>query len=85
MIDEWFNGEKLETINLLSQYEREEIQQMLIIMIYWEDMIKEGIINDNDINELSTLSEEKQNKIKEYVSNKINQQIERNNNGTKES
>ena len=42
-------------------------------------------IDDNDINELSNLSEEKKNKIKEYVSNKINQQVERNTNGAKES
>jgi len=48
-------------------------------------MINEEIINIDDINELSNLSEEKQNKIKEYVSNKINQQVERNKNGEKEN
>lgn len=76
---------KLEIFDLLSQYEKEEIQQILIIMTYWEDMINEEIINIDDINELSNLSEEKQNKIKEYVSNKINQQVERNKNGEKEN
>ena len=77
--------EKLETINLLSNYDNEEITQIMIIMTYWEDMIKEGIVDINDINNLSNLSKKKQYKIKSFVSNKIKKQLERNNYGNKDS
>lgn len=76
--------EKLEILTLLSQFDKEEIQQIMIIMTYWDEMIKDGIVNNDDINNLSMLSKEKQNKIKEYVSHKINKQIERNNDGKEE-
>lgn len=76
--------EKLEIINLLSNYDSEEIKQIMIIMTYWQEMIKQGIVDTNDINNLSELSQEKQDKIKNFISNKIAEQIERNNNGNKE-
>lgn len=76
--------EKLEILTLLSQFDKEEIQQIMIIMTYWDEMIKDGIVNNDDINNLSMLSKKKQNKIKEYVSHKINKQIERNNDGKEE-
>ena len=77
------SDEKLELIKMLSQYDKEEMQQILIIMTYWDEMVEKGIISIDDINQVADLSEEKQNNIKEYVSKKIQSQIERNNNGTK--
>ena len=76
--------EKLEIINLLSNYDSEDITKIMIVMTYWKDMIDNGIVDENDIDNLSNLSQEKQDNIKNFISNKIASQIERNNNGNKE-
>ncbi len=81
MIDD----EKLETIKLLSQYNSEEITQIMIIMTFWDDMVKEGILTDEDINSISSLSEEKQQRIKDYVSKQLMNQQKGTENGTKKS
>jgi hypothetical protein len=81
MIDDWFQGGQPELINLLSQYDKQEIQQMLIIMTYWEEMVNVGIINIDDINDLANLSSEKQEAIKNFVSSKLKDVIERKSNG----
>ena len=80
MIDDWFQGEQPELISMLSQYDKEEIKEILIVMTYWDEMIKEGIINDNDINEAANLSKEKQEAIKKFVSSKLKDVIERKSN-----
>ena len=54
-----FSRPKLEILTLLSQFDKEEIQQIMIIMTYWDEMIKDGIVNNDDINNLSMLSKEK--------------------------
>ena len=74
---------QLEIINMLSNYDKEDITQIMIIMTYWQEMINQGIIDINDIDRLTELSREKQDKIKNFVSHKITEQIERNNNGNK--
>lgn len=80
MIDDWFQGEQPELINMLSQYDKEEIQQMLIIMTYWDEMINAGIINIDDIDDVANLSSEKQEAIKKFVSSKLQDVIERKSN-----
>ena len=75
------DDKKLEIISLLSKYNKEEIQQMMIIMTYWDEMVKNGIVSENDKNNLPLLSDTKQRQIKEYVSKKIIEQVERNKNG----
>lgn len=73
--------EKLELINLLSQYNSNDIQQMLIIMTYWEEMVKNGIVTKDDINNLSSLTKEKQRNIKKFVKTKLKGVAERKQNG----
>ena len=80
MIDDWFQGEQPELINMLSQYDKEEIQQMLIIMTYWDEMVNAGIINIDDIDDVANLSSEKQEAIKNFVSSKLQDVIERKSN-----
>ena len=80
MIEDWFQGEQPELISLLSQYDKEEIQQMLIIMTYWDEMVNAGIINIDDIDNAANLSIEKQEAIKNYVSSKLQDVIERKSN-----
>lgn len=80
MIDDWFQGEQPELISMLSQYDKEEIQQMLIIMTYWDEMVNAGIINIDDIDDAANLSIEKQEAIKNYVSSKLQDVIERKSN-----
>ena len=80
MIDDWFQGEQPELISMLSQYDKEEIQQMLIIMTYWDEMINAGIINIDDIDDVANLSSEKQEAIKKFVSSKLQDVIERKSN-----
>lgn len=80
MIEDWFQGEQPELISLLSQYDKEEIQQMLIIMTYWDEMVNAGIINIDDIDDAANLSIEKQEAIKNYVSSKLQDVIERKSN-----
>lgn len=75
------DDKKLEIISLLSKYNKEEIQQIMIIMTYWDEMVKNGIVSENDKNNLPLLSDTKQRQIKEYVSKKIIEQVERNKNG----
>ena len=77
--------EKLETIKLLQNYSNDEIKQIMIIMTYWDDMVNIGIVTKDDINNLSNLPEEKQSKIIDYVSSKIKDKLERNNDGNKEN
>lgn len=80
MIDDWFQGEQPELISMLSQYDKEEIQQMLIIMTYWDEMVNAGIINIDDIDDVANLSSEKQEAIKKFVSSKLQDVIERKSN-----
>lgn len=80
MIEDWFQGEQPELISMLSQYDKEEIQQMLIIMTYWDEMVNAGIINIDDIDDAANLSIEKQEAIKNYVSSKLQDVIERKSN-----
>jgi hypothetical protein len=79
-MEDWFQGEQPELISLLSQYNKEEIQQMLIIMTYWDEMVNAGIINIDDINDVANLSNEKQEAIKKFVSSKLQDVIERKSN-----
>lgn len=72
--------EKLEIIKTLSKYNADEMSQIMIIMTYWDDMIKDKIISIDDIDNLSNLSPEKQDSIKRYVTQKINEHIGRENN-----
>lgn len=71
-------SEKLELIKILSQYDRDELQKILIIMTYWEDMIKEGIVNEKDLDNIVDLPIDKQNKIKEFVTQKLEERIKQN-------
>ena len=85
-MDEWFKGidyEELELLGALMKYNSDEIREMLVIMTYWDDMIKAGVINVEDNENISTLSQEKQKAIIDFVSNKLKGEIERNNNGNK--
>lgn len=77
--------EKLEIINLLTKYDKDDITKIMIVMTYWQEMVEKNIVDKNDINDLANLSKEKQKKIKEFVSNKISSKIERNKNGNKKS
>lgn len=79
-MDDWFQGEQPELISMLSQYDKEEIQQMLIIMTYWDEMVNAGIINIDDIDDVANLSSEKQEAIKNFVSSKLQDVIERKSN-----
>ena len=63
--------EKLELINLLSQYDNTGIQQTMVIMTYWDDMVKNRIVDKEDINNLSGLTKRKQRNIKKFVKKKL--------------
>jgi len=73
--------EKLELFDLLKKISKKELLQIMTIMICWDEMVEIGIVNDYDINLLANLSEEKQKAIIKFVSNKLEEQMERNNNG----
>ena len=77
------NDEKLEMLHLLSNYDSKEITQMLIIMTYWNEMVDVGIVDKDE--DVANMSEEKQNKIKEFVTNKLKKEMEKKNNGNKEN
>lgn len=77
------DDEKLEIISQLMNFSDDELRGSMLIIYYWDDMVKENIVEKEDLQKIGRLTEEKYTKIKDFVSNKLQEQIERNNNGNK--
>lgn len=66
------NTEELELLKLMRGQSLDDMYKINIILIHLNEMVDKGIISRQDIDNISELSKEKQQKIIDYVSSKVN-------------
>ena len=75
------DDEKLEIISQLMNFNDDELKGSMLIIYYWDDMVKENIVKKEDLKNIGYLTTEKYSKIKEFISQKLKEHIERKNDG----
>lgn len=66
------NTEELELLKLMRGQSLDDMYKINIILIHLNEMVDKGIISRKDIDNISELSKDKQQKIIDYVSSKVN-------------
>lgn len=64
----------MEIVNIISQlstWSKEELLGFSTVMVLWDEMVEQNIIEKDDLYNIKDLSKDKQEKIKEYVMNKL--------------
>lgn len=79
------NIEKLELFELLRNLSEDEMFCVNLILVHLDDMLKEGIISESDLDNIANLPKDKQQKVIDFVSSKVNNHIRKEQDGKQQN